>query len=284
MKVNPNVNLCIIGGGRVGSTLGYHFLKSGYNLSAIIEKNTPRTLALKKYFPDTSINKNLLVEILQISQVIFICVQDDEIPRVVDKIEEIPIKFNGKIFVHTSGAVLSHVLLPLKKKGAFAASLHPIYSFSDNHPSKIPMEGVYSDVEGDPEAVTVMEKMISQIGGKTIKINPEQKLPIHLASVFYSNYFIGMAQIAQDILKSSNIPSKNLWDPFLPLIKSTERNLSQSKPDDALTGPLVRGDVETIKRHLEFLKKNANHCLPVYKEIAKFLLKFKDDKYKTAFE
>lgn len=273
-KVTPNTEsaLCIIGAGRVGSALTNHFLKSNLSIHNIIEKNEERHSQLKKFFPGILINTSPTTGIISKSNLFFIAVQDDQLPGLIEQIYNQKNDLSQKIFVHTSGVHSSQILEHLKNQGAQIASAHPIYSFGVINPHETTLKGVYFDIEGDTEANRVLKSLFQMVGINTIEVTPNQKMAIHIASVFYSNYFVGLTQLAQSVLHTFKIPQKNYWQPFLPLIQSTMENLSSDTPEKALTGPIQRGDIHTIEKHLSFLEENLPEVKIIYTQMARSIL------------
>lgn len=264
--------LCFIGAGRVGSVLAYHFRKLNFPIAGIVEKSEKRQSILKDYFPKDIIQPAATPEIISNSDIIFISVQDDQIASIVQNLADLNIDLFQKVFTHTSGAYSSAILNPLKEKKAFISSAHPIFSFGSDLPNRTSLKGVYFDLDGDALAINKLKEVILKIGGCTLNVSPDQKLAVHLAAVFYSNFFTGLAQNAQVILRKAGIPDENLWKPFLPLIQATLENLSSQPPAAALTGPLKRGDIQTVERHLQFIAENLPAVLPMYIEISRSIL------------
>ena len=264
--------LCFIGAGRVGSVLAYHFSKFNIPIRGIIETNDAGHPALRKIFPHIEIKSSLATEVIFESNIIFICVPDDHLAGVGDAIARLGIDLSEKSFVHTSGAYSSEILTPLKKRNGRIASAHPIYSFGSDDPASISLEKAYFDLEGDATAVAQLKNLFQKTGIKFIEITPAQKLAVHLASVFCSNYFVGLAQIAQEILRVSHFPKEYFWEPFVPLIESTLANLSSDSPANALTGPIKRGDTLTVEKHLTYLKSYYPDAVPAYVQMARTIL------------
>lgn len=277
--IMPNA-LGIIGAGRVGSALASHFQKSNLPLISITERDTRKHPQLSDRFPSIPIHSSLTPEFLQECDLILISVQDDHLADLVKTINALSLDLSGKTFVHTSGAYTSHALDSLKEGGAWIASAHPIYAFGNaagvEEPAGISLEGVHFDLEGDDEAVAVLESVFRQCGMLPMVISADQKIALHLASVFYSNFFVGLAEAAQQILRAANISPQHRWQPFLPLIESTLKNLSRSQPEDALTGPIKRGDVHTIERHLNFISRRCPQILPLYIQMSRTILEMSD--------
>lgn len=265
--------LCFIGAGRVGSVLAHHFSKSDFSVRGIIEKNAARHPALRELFPQVEIKSSLAPEIISQSNMIFIAVQDDSLKQVGETIVRLGIDLSEKSFAHTSGAYSSEILTPLKKGSGSIASAHPIYSFGSGEPASISLEKVYFDLEGDAAAVEQLKNLFKRTGIKFIEITPKQKLAVHVASVFYSNYFVGLAHIAHEIMRESQFPEAHLWEPFVPLIESTLANLSSDGPANALTGPIKRGDILTVEKHLTYLKSHNPKSVPVYIQMARTIAK-----------
>lgn len=275
MSKNPSGGaLCFIGGGNVGAALAHHFARQGFRVVAIWETDPARQAVLQNSLPGLPILSAPDDSLLRECQIIFITVGDDQIPTLVQQLSNRKLELRGKLILHTSGAHPAAILSPLKQKGAIVASVHPIYSFTGEELSGEPLSGIYFDVEGEPEAETVCESLLHRAGFNTMRIAAEQKLPLHLAAVFYSNYFVGITALAQEVLTRAGLSPENHWKPFLPLIESTRKHLGQTAPREALTGPLQRGDVDTIRKHLDYLQKNLPELVPVYSKIAKYLMQY----------
>lgn len=272
MTPNAEPLLSIIGAGSVGSALAYHFLKSNLTITGIIEKNESRHSFLKNVFPNIIINSSIDSEIISKSRIIFISIQDDRLSGIAKQICDLSIDFSQKVFVHTSGVYSSQILALLKKQGAQIASAHPIYSFVGNDISKVSLSGAYFDVEGDMGAIQILTSVFQKAGINPIEVTSEQRLAIHIASVFYSNYFVGLTQIAQEVLHRSKMLEENLWKPFQPLIQSTLQNLSSHPLDEALSGPVKRGDIHTVENHLKFLDTNFPEAISIYCQMANSLI------------
>jgi predicted short-subunit dehydrogenase-like oxidoreductase (DUF2520 family) len=269
---NSDLSLCLIGAGRVGSALAYHFSKFDVPITKIIEKDDARHAVLRKTFPGIGISSSLSSESISHTDIILICVPDDQLTGVISAVERLKVDLSGKTFVHTSGAYSSEILISLKDSNAQTASAHPIYSFGNNQPESILLEGVYFDLEGDVAAVSTLKNLFRGVGIRWIEISRNQKMAVHIASVFYSNYFVGLAQIAQEVLRASDFPDENLWEPFVPLIESTLENLSANIPAKALTGPIKRGDILTVEKHLAYLKSHNLEAVPAYVQMARAIL------------
>lgn len=272
MVQNSDPSLCIIGAGRVGSVLAYHFSRFNIPLSGIIERNEASHSVLRATFPHIEIFSSPSAEAVSRASIVFICVPDDQLAGMVKNIQRLGIDLSGTALVHTSGVYSSEILTPLKGSNGHIASAHPIYSFGQNDPAKTSLEGVFFDLEGDVLAVDNLKKLFQKTGIKSIEITPEQKIAVHLASVFYSNYFVGLSHIAREVLRASDFPEEHFSEIFIPLMESTLTNISSETPANALTGPIKRGDVLTVEKHLTYLKSYYSDAVSAYIQMARILL------------
>lgn len=256
----------------MGSALAYHFSQFDIPITNIIEKDEARRTVLTKTFPNIGISPSLSSELIFHSDLIFICVPDDQLAGVISALNRLKVDLSEKAFVHTSGAYSSEILISLKDSNAQTASAHPIYSFGNNDPGSMSLVDVWFDLEGDSAAVDTLKNLFRRGGIKWIEISRDQKIAVHIASVFYSNYFVGLAHIAQEVLRASNFSEEDFWEPFVPLIEATLENLSANSPARALTGPIKRGDILTVKKHLAFLKSHKPDAVPGYVQMARTIL------------
>ena len=256
----------------MGSALAYHFSKFDIPITNIVEKGDARRAVLIETFPDIGISSSLSSEWISHSNIIFICVPDDQLTGVISGVDRLKVDLSDKTFVHTSGAYSSEILISLKDSNAQTASAHPIYSFGNNEPGSISLGGVYFDLEGDAAALDALKNLFRKVGIKWIEISRDQKIAVHIASVFYSNYFVGLAHMAQEVLRASNFPEEDFWEPFVPLIESTLGNQSENSPAQALTGPIKRGDILTVEKHLAYLKSHNSEAVPAYVQMARAIL------------
>ncbi len=240
--MNTKPSITIIGLGRLGNALSFALEKASYT-------NVDRYSKGKK--------------IKQLNDWVFITTPDSEIVKVVSELALNFKDLTGKQVFHSSGTISSSVLSELEKLGAKTACFHPLASITSKTAS---FEGIYFDVEGEEEAVSKLELLAEDLGAKSIRVSPKEKELLHVSAVIASNYLVSLADIAIQVSGSSNIPQKTLMDALLPLMKSSLDNLKELSPSEALTGPISRGDVQTVQRHVKLLE-NEEELLNVYKKL-----------------
>ena len=273
--MNPSETpVYIIGGGNIGTMMALHLLNASFPITGIVQRHPEKHPYLKQLFPTISIESTITPNSLIAARLLIIAVQDDKLTKVVQSLRETGISFAEKVVIHTSGVYDSSVLFPLQRQGAWIASTHPNVAVTGSTRSSLPLKEVYIDVEGDEEACRVCSEVFTRLGAKIIRITAGQKIPMHIAAVVYSNFFVVLAEMAQSVLQQADVSPQHLWRPFLPLLTSTHDNLNKLSPADALTGPLARGDVDTIRRHLNFLRKNLPDQLEVYLKLSDYALRW----------
>ena len=179
------------------------------------------------------------------SDLVWITVPDDAIAATALRLAPTQ-DWSGKIVFHSSGALTSDDLAPLRKRGAKVASVHPGMTFVRG-PAPL-MLGVAFAVEGDPAAVRVAKRIVQY----TIK--QRNKVLYHAFGSFASPLVIALMASLERVAKAAGIRADDVKTLMVPLLVQTLRNYLQHDAASAFSGPLVRGDVATVRRHLEELK------------------------------
>jgi len=197
-------------------------------------------------------------------------VPDDEIEKCTEKLYETKIDFRGTIVFHCSGSLSSEILNPLKEKGAFVASVHPIQSFADPQIAVKTFAGTYCAFEGDPEAREVLTDLFSQIGGNLILVDSQFKTIYHAGAVFVCNYLVTLMDVGIRCYEKAGIDPKTALKIIEPMVRATIENVFTLGPANALTGPISRGDAGVLQRQIDALKSWNNELATLYKTLGKF--------------
>jgi predicted short-subunit dehydrogenase-like oxidoreductase (DUF2520 family) len=159
----------------------------------------------------------------------------------------------GQVVLHLSGLLGQGALEALSATGAALGSLHPLQTLVEPERAPEHLRGAWAAVEGMPRAVAAAEGLARDVGLHPFRLRAEDKPRYHAGAVFASNYVVVMEAIAQDLLRSAGLSDPEAWDALVPLVLGTVDNLRVQPPLAALTGPVARGDAETVTRHLEVL-------------------------------
>lgn len=186
--------------------------------------------------------------------VIFICVPDDMITVVAKQLSSTDIDWSNKSVVHCSGNLFSDELKELAEKGAQIASMHPLQTFRRGDQADR-FDGIFISLEGRRELCDELAAFINNLGAKPLRVQKEQKQILHIAAVFASNYVVAILHEAEDLLKRNGI--ENSLKPLEPLVRQTIENSLNTGPTESLSGPVARGDTESVRKHLYAIAEDA---------------------------
>ena len=240
----------IIGAGKVGTTLGKYLSIHGKNVTGFYSR-THESADEAATFAETETYSSLC-KLVEKSDVIFITTPDGVIHQVwVDLLHQ---DISNRIICHFSGSLSSHVFSGREEAGASGISMHPMYAFSDKFHSYEQFHTAYLTLEGDPEAVAVMKPMWEAIGHHVLTLKAEDKIKYHAAAAMASNEMLGLMQASLDILSECGFSEKDSMALLTPLVQGNIASMLEKGCVNALTGPVERGDAQTVRKHLQALE------------------------------
>lgn len=252
--------ITIIGFGNVGKALFYQFSELGFKIDSIFNRSGFDT-EIQDQFKKVNFSPHLPTSSDNIGTHLFMTVSDDALVSVTENLVKEISDFNGKMGFHCSGTHASNVLQPIKEAGAKIGSFHPMKAIT---PKTNTFENTWFDIEGDEEAVQFLSELAENMGANAFKIKPESKPYLHAAAVVASNYLVVLADIVSGIMAEGEIAEHEALQSIIPLMKNTLQNIEETGPEKALTGPIERGDVNTVKQHIQILQKRPD-LISLYK-------------------
>lgn len=248
------MNITIIGAGRVGKTLGRLFrTRPSTTINAVFNQSKESSEAAINFIGAGRCVSDFSA--LPPADLTLITSPDAIIVDIAYQLAEKTKIKAGSLFVHCCGALSSDILSPLKDKGAYVASIHPMRSFANPELAVDSFAGTYCAIEGDQEAMVRLVPFFEGIGAVTFRIAQDKKALYHAASVFASNYLVTLGQEAINCLREAEVDEPIATRIILSLMRSVFENLDSSQsPQEALTGPIQRADLTTIEAHLQALK------------------------------
>jgi predicted short-subunit dehydrogenase-like oxidoreductase (DUF2520 family) len=279
-------SVSIIGAGRLGTALGLALKAKGYEIEVVVNKR-PHTArrAAKAFGPRTLALSALQLTRLSAGQydrldhgsLLIISTPDDIIAATAKQLAAIfrskpagSIRPEGaspirRSVLHTSGALSSDVLAPLRGAGFAVGSLHPLVSISDSSSGSELLTRAFFSVEGDRGAVRAAKSAVRRLGGQSFTIDSHRKALYHAAAVTAAPNMTALFDIAVEMLGRCGLSRLRARQVLLPLVESTFKNLETQDPSRALTGTFKRGDVSTVRKHLAALKAaNLPQALAAY--------------------
>ena len=248
-------SLNIIGAGKCGKSLGYLlsktkfiYIQDVYNLHGDSTQHAIDFIGEGRPCHQMSD--------LSSADLILISCPDDMIQSVAKELAQNKSLKPHTIVFHTSGLRSSEDLKVLKEKGCYVASVHPMMSFADPQTSILHFGGCYCGIEGDEQALQLLETIFFDMGAHVFQIEGAKKSLYHAAAVLSSNYLVTLAQVGQETLMESGIEEVQAKNIIVSLMYSSMKNIeSHTKIKNALTGPIQRGDIHTIETHLQNISK-----------------------------
>jgi predicted short-subunit dehydrogenase-like oxidoreductase (DUF2520 family) len=236
----------------VGRGLAHRLHRLGWQIGAVVtrSKATARA-AVRKIGAGTAYGvptRHILG-----ADVVLIATPDDAVAQVAADLAELGGReWIGKVVLHTSGALDRRVLAPLADFDAFTGSLHPLQTFSGRAVPEL--EGVVVAIEGNRAALRVARKIVRALGGIPVRLRGRNKPAYHAAGVLVAGHALALVEAATLILMSIGLTRRQSNRSLLPLMRQMLLNFERLGPRLAWTGPLSRGDYETIARHREALR------------------------------
>jgi len=255
-------NVGIIGAGKVGVSTGFMMKRSGIAVRAISDVLDASLDTARRYLAEDVAYTKSNLDVVRTCDVIAVTTQDRIIKDIVREIDAGTGSLDGKMFFHTSGADPSSILKPLDEKGALLGSLHPLQTFPDIDSAITVLPDTYIFIEGDEGALKTLTFIGEKIGYRVQMIGGNDKVLYHLSAVFVCNLLCALCYTGEKIMDTINID----FEPFLPIIRATLKNIENKGPLMSLTGPVIRGDLKTVEAHLQ-----AIHDMEDYKDVYKTL-------------
>jgi predicted short-subunit dehydrogenase-like oxidoreductase (DUF2520 family) len=171
------------------------------------------------------------------------------------------------VIVHTSGSAEPELIGNLQDVGLSGGTIHPLVPFSNPERGAELLRHAWIGVDGDDQARATSRRLAGHLGARTLDIPTGGKPIYHAAAVMSSNFPVVLAALAGDLLTSLGIPQRSAQMAVHSLMEGAVSNIGEAPPDEALTGPVARGDVETVMRHLAALR-NHGEARAVYKRLS----------------
>ena len=243
-----------IGAGRVGSSVGKLFSECGIAVLGYFSKSYSSACFAADLTKSRAFQTKK--ELLDESDVLFLTVPDGQISLVWDEIKE---NVRGKTVCHMSGALSAAEAFPAYLKyGAKACSIHPLMAVSDRESSYRDMKKACFTAEGS--AADDIKALFELAGCKVISIESAAKPAYHAAAAMASNLVISLISLSCETLEECGFTERDALSSIEQLVKLNVDNIFSKGFTESLTGPLERGDSETIKKHLNALSPDAKEA------------------------
>ncbi|MFI5149600.1 MAG: Rossmann-like and DUF2520 domain-containing protein [Bacteroidia bacterium] len=237
----PYIRIVLLGSGNMATQLGIALRQCGFHITQIYSPNLKHAKVLARAVKAKPVS--ILSQLDETADMYILAVKDDIIEKLVKRLH-----LKDKLLVHTSGSVGQDVLRPASSS---TGVLYPLQTLSIER--KIVWQHIPICIEANTKSGKILlEKIAGRLSERVVPLNSQARKQLHLAAVFASNFSNHMYTIAEQLLKKNKLSYRLL----APLIMETAQKAMEMGPTAAQTGPALRADQKTMKKHLKMLSEN----------------------------
>ncbi|PYX73966.1 MAG: hypothetical protein DMG78_07625 [Acidobacteria bacterium] len=244
-------SIAIVGVGNLGTALAFALREAGYRIESVVARSRGNSLARARRLAKLTGARAVVGSDEVKAGILWLCVPDTEIARAAVSLAD-EFRGRGKIALHSSGAFGSEILEPLRRRGAAVASVHPLMTFVRG--SRPSLAGVSFAIEGDPAAMRAARRIVRNLGGEPHAISRNQKTAYHAWGTFASPLLTALLATTEEVAALAGVSKKAARQRMLPILLQTIKNYGTFGAAAGFSGPIIRGDVETVRRHLKVLR------------------------------
>jgi predicted short-subunit dehydrogenase-like oxidoreductase (DUF2520 family) len=256
----------VIGTGRVGSALGAALARAGHRLVAASAVSQASRERARQYLPGVPLTQP--ADAVARAELVLLTVPDDALPGLVAGLASTGAELSGRMLVHTCGRYGIQVLAPATDRGALPLALHPVMTFTGRPDDIDRLAGISFGVTAPDKLRLAAEALVIEMGGEPVFIREEHRGLYHAALASAANHLVGLVTEASDLLGTVGVANPGRM--LSPLLFAALDNALRLG-DAGLTGPVVRGDVDTVARHVEVLGATSPRALGAYQALARLI-------------
>jgi predicted short-subunit dehydrogenase-like oxidoreductase (DUF2520 family) len=254
----------VVGAGRAGTALAVALARAGHEVVAASGVSDESVSRVGRRLPGAVIRQPR--DVVAAADLVLLTVPDDALPALVQGLAATGAPLSGRMLAHASGRHGLAVLDPATRQGALPLALHPAMTFTGRDDDADRLVGVSFGVTAPGVLRSVAEALVVEMGGEPVFIAEEYRDIYHAALASAANHLVTLVTAAEDLLRVAGVaePGRMLG----PLL-STALDNALRLGDAALTGPVARGDAETVAAHVSALRASAPEMLPAYLALAR---------------
>ncbi len=260
--MEERIDIGFIGAGTVGTALAVRLKQKGYPVVAV----SSRTKASAQKLAEAVAGCRVYDDgqgVADNAQLVFVTTPDDVIAAAVAGLNW----HRGQGVVHCSGAASTDILEPARGLGALVGGFHPLQTFASVAHAIDNIPGSTFAIEAEEPLLSTLSQMALALEGSWVRLGAGDKVLYHAAAVFACNYLYTLVKLATDLWQNFGVSTAEATKALLPLLRGTLNNLENVGLPQCLTGPVARGDLGTIRSHLDALERAAPGLLSTYREL-----------------
>ena len=260
---SKSLRVGFIGAGRAANTLALGFHDKGYRVTSVASRTMASAEALAGRM-EGCIPHTTPQDVADDCDLVFITTSDDAIEAIARNV-----RWHSEMGVaHCSGAESASILEAAQEQGAKIGSFHPMQTFAMTNQGAASLSGVAFAIEGPSPLIDTLREMAHALGGWPVEIGPQQRALYHLSGFLACGAVVTLMSQAAELWTAMGYTKEQGLEVLLPILRSTVDSLEAQGTPAALTGPISRGDVGTVQKHLDALESQAPSMMPLYCEIA----------------
>ncbi len=268
--MKPSISL--IGPGKVGCAVAARLYASGHPVTAIVSRDLARAQDACQFIGCASDLATTELINAGRAQIILIAVPDDAITEVSTELQKDHLLSATQTLVHFSGLHPSSLLKSPEALLPGLLSLHPLLSFADRQQASQRLENCPCALEGNDLGLKTGELLVSNLQAVSFMLTADAKAAYHSAASVASNFLVTLLAAAVQLMDKCDIEEHKSLQLLEPLVRTTVDNLFAGSPEQALTGPIVRGDTTTVSSHLLTIESRQPQFLDLYLTLARHTL------------
>jgi len=266
---NSQCPIGIAGAGRMGQTLGRLLAQAGEPVVAVASRN-PAHASEGAAFVGSRIRATSLHDLPRLASRVLITVSDDAVPSVAATLADGGLK--DGVALHTCGAFGPEALRLLAEQGVACGVIHPLQTVATPEQGLAALRGIAFGIDGNGTALVWAREIVKLLEGDALRVTPEHRGVYHAAAVIAGNSVFGAVDAAVRLMEETGAGRDVALRALSPLVRASARNAVSIGPAKALTGPIARGDVGTVRSHLTALEKSPQAIADLYQAMGLYLL------------
>jgi predicted short-subunit dehydrogenase-like oxidoreductase (DUF2520 family) len=251
----------------VGTVLGRVLRDEGHDVTAVVSRTRKSAAAAGRFIGCRRVS-DALTAIPEATDIIFVAAPHEVIPDVARSLALLEeFDFRRLAVCHASGMLTADALAPLRERGAVTFSFHPLQTFPRDFTARqiLPtVRGIVYGVDGEPRGIRMARRLAAALDGKVFLVPPEMREFYHAVCVVASNHVTTLLGIMERLHALFGQSRTGMWEVFGPILSAAWTNARLTSPAAALSGPIARGGVATVRGHLEAMKLYAPDVMPYY--------------------
>lgn len=273
-KLVDRQTVAIIGAGRLGGAFGRLLALAGYRVAAVAARTKKSAVEAARFIGAGEPMTDVVKAAAAGAAIVVIATPDRAIREVCERIARGGGFRRGALVVHASGANSLELLASARPSGARRAVVHPLQSIPDREQGVANLPGSFFRIEADPGALRPARQLVAALGGTELPL-PKWRPDAHSAALYHagavaaSNYLVALLAYAARFFQELGAERGLALQAVLPLVRGTLANVERLGIPGALTGPIARGDAQTVAGHLAAMRQRAPDLLALYLQLAR---------------